>query len=96
MRRHDAITILRSHQSELLKLGVVTLYLFGSVARDEAKPGSDVDVLLELDHTPTLFELARLTAMLERWLGVKVDAGLRDSVRPPLREHIYKEAVRAA
>lgn len=96
MLKEQAIAILQGHQAELLRLGVREAYLFGSVVRGDARADSDVDVLVELDHTPTLFELARLRASMERWFGRSVDLGLKDSVRPALRARILGEAVRAA
>ena len=96
MKRDEAISILSTHRTDLRNLGVKSLYLIGSVARDEAGPNSDVDVLLELDHSPTLFELARIKLELQRWLGTNVDVGLRDAVREPLRERVLREAFRAA
>ena len=96
MNRDRAITILKQHASELRRAGVTGAYLFGSVVHNTMGPDSDVDVLIDLDHTPTLFELARIRLMLEKWLGIGVDLGLRDSVREPLRERIYGELVRAA
>ena len=49
MTRTDAIERLRTHRPELRRLGVDRLYLFGSVARDEARDDSDVDLFFETD-----------------------------------------------
>ena len=49
MRRDEALAIIRAHEAELRALGVERIELFGSVARDEAGPGSDVDVLVKFD-----------------------------------------------
>ncbi len=48
-------------------------YLFGSVSRAEARPSSDVDLALLLDHRPTLAELVQLQQQLEDALGEKTD-----------------------
>ena len=51
MQRAEVIRILSEQQAELaLRYGVKSLYLFGSVARDEAVPASDVDLLVEFDR----------------------------------------------
>ena len=49
MRRDDVIRLLHEHKAEIDAFGVKSLSLFGSVARDEAGPESDVDVLVEFD-----------------------------------------------
>jgi predicted nucleotidyltransferase len=50
MQRDDAIQKLRQHEAELKQLGVEHLFLFGSTAREEAGPDSDVDLFF--DHPP--------------------------------------------
>jgi hypothetical protein len=50
MRKLDALKLVQSHQEELQKLGVKSLNLFGSVARDRATPQSDIDILVELNE----------------------------------------------
>ena len=47
MQRDKVLSILNTHQAELQNLGVKSLEIFGSVARDEACPDSDVDFLVE-------------------------------------------------
>lgn len=59
--------------------------LFGSVARGEDRPGSDLDLLVDLDDSASLFDLARMHLELEELLGIRVDVldekGLRDKHR---------------
>jgi hypothetical protein len=50
MKRDRAIAILKLHQDKLKDFRVKSLDLFGSVARDEARPDSDVDLLVEFDR----------------------------------------------
>ena len=78
--------------------GVVHAGVFGSVARGEAGPGSDVDLMVEFepDFRVTLFRLAETLNFLEELLGCKVDLVMRKSVYPALRKRIYGEAVRVA
>ena len=47
MRRDEALRLLAAHREEIARFGVKSLAIFGSVARDEAGPDSDVDVLVE-------------------------------------------------
>ena len=73
MRRHEVIELLRAHRAEIDAFGVKSLALFGSVARDEARPDSDVDVLVEFDG-PTRFRAhVGLIVYLEELLGRRVD-----------------------
>ncbi|MFM7363217.1 MAG: nucleotidyltransferase family protein [Cuspidothrix sp.] len=56
MNREEVLQILRTHQQELQNLGVKSLELFGSVARNEAHSDSDVDLLAELSESMSLFQ----------------------------------------
>ena len=80
MRRDEVLRILREHRNQLRKqFGVKSLWLFGSVARDEAGPNSDIDLLVEVDRRISLFDLVDAGLFLERLLGVpKVDLVLSD------------------
>lgn len=97
MKRKDAIEILSARRSDLHReFGVRSLALFGSVARDEAGEGSDVDVLVEFDRPTGLFGLIRLQQHLEVLLGCKVDVGTAAGLRPRIRERVLHEALRVA
>ena len=96
MRRDEVLRLLESHRADLRRFGVMSLRLFGSVARDEAAEGSDVDLLVSLEGPPTFSSFMKLRIFLEDLLGTRVDLvtekGLRDRVRPS----VYKEAIRVA
>ena len=76
-------------------MGVRSLDLFGSVARGEAKPDSDVDFLIEFDRPIGLFHFFRVQHRLEELLGTRVDLVMRDAVKRQLRDRIFAEAVHA-
>lgn len=76
--------------------GVAALYVFGSVARGEATPESDVDLLVEFDGRPTFARFMDLKALLEDALGVRVDLVTRPALREQLRPRIEAEARRVA
>ncbi len=95
MTRGEAIRRLSERREELARLGVRSLELFGSVARDEAGPGSDVDLLVEFDRPIGLFHFFGVQQRLEQILGTRVDLVMRDAVKPQLRSQILGEAVRA-
>lgn len=96
MRRAEALAILQAHKADLEALGVDALYLFGSVARDEANPQSDVDVLVELSRPMGYFEFLDIQFALENWLETKVNLGTPESLKPRIRERVLREVVRAA
>ncbi len=97
MKRAEVIRILRERRAELHDgFGVKSLALFGSVARDEARPGSDVDLLVEFDHPVGLFVFIGLQQRLEALLGCKVDLGTPRSLKPRLKEAVLQEAIHVA
>jgi len=95
MKRQEAITVLANHQKSLKEFGVSSLMLFGSVARDEARPDSDVDLLVEFDRPVGLFTFVRLKRYLEEILDNPVDLGTPDSLKPYLKEAVSQEVIRA-
>jgi len=78
------------------KYGVKSLALFGSVARDEAHPDSDVDLLVEFDRPVGLFAFIGLQQFLETLLGCKVDLGTPRSLKPRVKERVLQEAINVA
>lgn len=99
MRRDETLRILREHADELrTQFGVRSLALFGSVARNQAGPKSDVDLLVEFDRRISLFDLVGTAQHIEKLLHLPEDTVnlvLREAVLPELRESIYGEAVDA-
>ena len=94
MRRNEILSILSRHQPDLKGLGVRSLALFGSTARDESGPDSDVDMLVEFDSPIGLFHFVRVQRLLGELLGgAEVDLVLRDAVLDELKEDVYGEAV---
>ncbi len=70
MRREHALELLRLHSAELHRLGVGRLFLYGSVARDEADETSDVDLLIEPENKRfSLFDLMRVQDECTKLLG---------------------------
>ncbi len=97
MKRDEIIRILNEHRAELTKqYGVKSLALFGSVARDEATPASDVDLLVEFDRPVGLFGLFALQDHLENLFGCPVDLGTPDSLKPRLRSTVLAECIHVA
>jgi predicted nucleotidyltransferase len=95
MNKQEVFDRLNAHRERLDDFAVEALFLFGSVARDEATSESDVDVLVEFSRPVGLFTLLGLKAYLEELLGCSVDVGTPSSLRPHLRETVLQEAIRA-
>jgi predicted nucleotidyltransferase len=96
----DALTVLlvklRALKPELdARFGVSAIAVFGSHARAEAGPESDLDLLVDFrtNARPTLFSLARLDSYLEEALGVKVDLIPRESLNPRIEPYIRADLV---
>ena len=94
--REEVKTVLSLHADEIRALGVCSLELFGSSARNEARPDSDIDLLVEFDGSVGYFHFFKVQAFLERILGRRVDLGTKASLKPRLRDAILREAVRVA
>ncbi|NMF62785.1 nucleotidyltransferase family protein [Brasilonema octagenarum] len=95
MKRDEVLAIVAAHRKQLQAMGVKSLELFGSVARDEADPDSDVDFLVEFDRPVGLFEFIQVRLYLEDVLGCSVDMGTQDALREHLREPVLKDVIRA-
>ena len=89
MTRDQVTAILRAHEAELRAAGIEALDLFGSVARGEERPDSDVDLACRIseDAVVTLFDFAGLRIKLEDMLQRPVDLVERDMLRGRLRRH---------
>jgi predicted nucleotidyltransferase len=95
MDREEVISVLRAHEGEFHRFGVSHMYLFGSVARDEAGPESDVDLFFDTDNPRfSLIELVDVQERVNAILGVESDVMTRASLHPMLRPRIEAEALR--
>jgi predicted nucleotidyltransferase len=88
--------LLKEKRKEILRIaakhGARNLRIFGSVARGEARPDSDVDFLVDMEPGRTLFDLGALLMELRDFLGLKVDVVTEHGLKPRIREHVLKEA----
>ncbi len=91
------IDTLRSRRAEILavarKHGARNVRVFGSVARGNAGPNSDVDILVELEHGRSLLDHAALMLDLSDLLGCMVDVVTDRGIRPRIRDRVLSEAV---
>jgi predicted nucleotidyltransferase len=92
-QREKVFQILQAHLPELReRYGVRGLSLFGSYLRGEQRKGSDLDVLMEFDRVPSLFEFIRLERYLSELLKIKVDLVMKSALKPAIGRHILEEA----
>ncbi len=85
-KREVILQIARRH-------GAYNVRVFGSVARGEAKPDSDVDFLVDLDEGRSLFDLGGLLIDLQEFLGCRVDVVTEKGLRSRIRERVLREAI---
>jgi len=72
---------------------VKSIGVFGSYVRGDQEETSDLDLLVEFDEPPSLFEFVRLESYLSGLLGVQVDLVMRSALKPRIGEHILHELV---
>ena len=93
LTRDEAIRRLQTVESKIRRLGVRRLALFGSVLRNEARPDSDVDVLVEFTPAEKTFDhFMALADLLEDTLEHPVEVVTTDSLSPFIGPHILAEA----
>ena len=90
------IALLQQHKTELAKFSVSFLAIFGSMARGDARPDSDIDFLVEFSKPIGLFHIVRFQRFLEGIFGRKVDLVIKSALREEFREQANREMIRAA
>jgi predicted nucleotidyltransferase len=96
MNRLEAIDKLKRQAQAIKAMGATSLYLFGSIAQDEALRGSDLDLFIDYDPNGRFnaFDLVGIKQLLESELGIDVDITTRDGLHPMLRTDIEQSAIR--
>lgn len=93
----DANQLLQSHRIAILQVaarhGAYNVRVFGSVARGEAKPDSDIDILVNLEAGRSLLDLARMMRELQSLLNCPVDVVTEAGLRPRIRPQVLREAL---
>ncbi len=94
MNKQQVIDTILANKALLEEFSVKSISVFGSVVRDEAQSGSDVDFLVDFKQEAGigLFEFIRLKNTLSDILGVKVDLVTPDALHPALKDDILQEA----
>ena len=93
--RERVLHVLREHELELRNRGLTRVALFGSMARGDDGPESDVDLLIEVEAARPfgLFAFLDLKTDLAALLGRPVDLAFADAMRPRLRAAVLEDAV---
>ena len=88
---------LRSHRERLARLGVIHAGVFGSTARGEARPDSDVDVLVVLspDDRRTVYDLVEIEYAIAEVVPGPVDVAVADHLKPAIKQRVLADAVMA-
>ena len=97
MNRQDILARLRENESALRARGVTHAALFGSHARGDDHPGSDIDIMIEIapDASIDLFEYVAITQYLEDLFPGRVDVANRKRLKEPVRPSAEREAIYA-
>src|ERR1035438_7233366 len=97
MDREHVIATLRGHESELRAAGIIRLALFGSTARGDDRPDSDIDLLAAFDETRriSLLDVVGMEEKISRMLGRTVELAEEGTLKPRVQKNVEAEAVRA-
>lgn len=89
--------LVKEQRDEILQIatrhGARNIRIFGSVARGEAGPESDIDLLVEMEPGRTLLDIVAIKQDIEDLLGREVDVVTEAAISPYMRERVLKEAV---
>ncbi|MGB3512776.1 MAG: nucleotidyltransferase family protein [Microcoleaceae cyanobacterium] len=93
MKKFELLAWLSKYRSELQQYGVKSIAVFGSVARDEATPTSDIDLLVEFEGVATFDCYMDLKFYLEDNLGQPIDLVIKNMLKPQIKESVLQEAI---
>ena len=97
MDSQAAIAILRANEAALRSRGVRRAALFGSIARGEARPGSDLDLMIDIDTVIVrdVYDYAGVIGFIEDLFPIAVDVANRDMLTSYVRPHAERDAIHA-
>lgn len=95
MDRSSVIETLRRHEADLRRHGVAHLALFGSVARDEVRPDSDIDIMVDIDPSARLgvYEYVGLKDYIAALFDRPVDVVNREALKSYLKPKALGDAI---
>jgi hypothetical protein len=93
-KKQEIVSVIKALQGELKqRFKVKEIGIFGSVVREEQRPTSDIDFLVDFETGADLFDLVGLGLFLEEKLGQKVDVVPKRALREEIRGAVLKEVV---
>ncbi len=97
MKRDEALQKLKEVEADLRAQGVAHAALFGSVARGENRPDSDIDIMVEIapEIRIGLFQYVGIVQYIEGLFPVPVDVANREGLKPLVRPSAERDAVYA-
>jgi predicted nucleotidyltransferase len=97
MDKQNILARLRENEAALKAQGVSHAALFGSRAREEASPDSDIDIMIEIapDTRMDLFQYVGIVQYIEELFPVRVDVANRDGLKSLVRSHVERDAIYA-
>ena len=99
MNRVSPIDVLRKYDAPLRANGATALYVFGSRARGDDRPNSDLDLFIDYDpkaRIPSMFRLMQIEEEISQLLGIAVTITTRNALHPLMKESIERDAVRVS
>ncbi|WP_456453268.1 nucleotidyltransferase family protein [Hydrogenimonas sp.] len=94
LSKEEILATLRSHKEEIRnRFGIEKMALFGSVARNEATPSSDVDIAIIKMRKKSYWTLLDFMEYVGELLGKRVDAGFYEGMRPTIKQFVEKDLV---
>ena len=99
MVRSALFDTLKTYDAALRGNGATGLYIFGSRARGEERPDSDLDLFIDYDpavRIPNMFRLMQIEEELSKALGIPVTITTRNALHPLMKESIEREAIRVS
>ena len=96
MSKDDIIKLLQEHRQAWMPFGVKSMAVFGSVARGESQPESDIDILVDFEGQATFDRYMDLKFYLEDLLERKVDLVTPKALKPRMRPNVEEEAIYVA
>jgi uncharacterized protein len=96
MTRAELLASLRLHRPAIEAEGAVSLFIYGSRARDDHRADSDVDIFVDYDQAKAfnLFDLAGIKLLVDKALGLDAHVTTRDSLHPALKSGIEAQAIK--
>jgi predicted nucleotidyltransferase len=94
MEKDNILKFLRDNKEFLAqRYGVISIGLFGSYARDEAKEDSDIDIAVELKSQNKFMNFFHLKYYLQEKLNRSIDLGIESTLKPIAKEHIQRDII---